>query len=222
MPKSIPSYHGTLRSHSLSVPECIYQCSGMLIFGRRIKSLVFSTDVCIIKNINADAVIAVYPFTPQPVISQAIISVSDVPVFVGIGGGLTGGNRAVRLAEVAENQGAYAVVVNAPIEPEIITKIKSKIELPVVATIVSDKQDIDERIAAGADILNVAASVKTPELVKHIRSKYPDIPIIATGGPTEESILRTIEAGANSITYTPPTNGEVFAGTMQKYRSKYE
>ena len=222
MPKSIPSYHGTLRSHSLSVPECIYQCSGMLIFGRRIKSLVFSTDVCIIKNINADAVIAVYPFTPQPVISQPIISVSDVPVFVGIGGGLTGGNRAVRLAEVAENQGAYAVVVNAPIDPEIITKIKSKIELPVVATIVSDKQDIDERIAAGADILNVAASVKTPELVKHIRSKYPDIPIIATGGPTEESILRTIEAGANSITYTPPTNGEVFAGTMQKYRSKYE
>lgn len=222
MPKSIPSYHGTLRSHSLSVPECIYQCSGMLIFGRRIKSLVFSTDVCIIKNINADAVIAVYPFTPQPVISQAIISVSDVPVFVGIGGGLTGGNRAVRLAEVAENQGAYAVVVNAPIDPEIITKIKSKIELPVVAMIVSDKQDIDERIAAGADILNVAASVKTPELVKHIRSKYPDIPIIATGGPTEESILRTIEAGANSITYTPPTNGEVFAGTMQKYRSKYE
>lgn len=222
MPKSTPSYHGTLRSHSLSVPECIYQCSGMLIFGRRIKSLVFSTDVCIIKNINADAVIAVYPFTPQPVISQAIISVSDVPVFVGIGGGLTGGNRAVRLAEVAENQGAYAVVVNAPIDPEIITKIKSKIELPVVATIVSDKQDIDERIAAGADILNVAASVKTPELVKHIRSKYPDIPIIATGGPTEESILRTIEAGANSITYTPPTNGEVFAGTMQKYRSKYE
>ena len=99
MPKSIPSYHGTLRSHSLSVPECIYQCSGMLIFGRRIKSLVFSTDVCIIKNINADAVIAVYPFTPQPVISQAIISVSDVPVFVGIGGGLTGGNRAVRLAK---------------------------------------------------------------------------------------------------------------------------
>lgn len=222
MPKSIPSYHGTLRSHSLSVPECVYQCSGMLIFGRRIKSLVFSTDVCIIKNINADAVIAVYPFTPQPVISQAIISVSDVPVFVGIGGGLTGGDRAVRLAEVAENQGAYAVVVNAPIDPEIITRIKSKIELPVVATIVSDKQDIDERIAAGADILNVAASVKTPELVKHIRSKYPDIPIIATGGPTEESILRTIEAGANSITYTPPTNGEVFAGTMQKYRSKYE
>lgn len=222
MQKSIPSYHGTLRSHSLSVPECVYQCSGMLIFGRRIKSLVFSTDVCIIKNINADAVIAVYPFTPQPVISQAIISVSDVPVFVGIGGGLTGGDRAVRLAEVAENQGAYAVVVNAPIDPEIITRIKSKIELPVVATIVSDKQDIDERIAAGADILNVAASVKTPELVKHIRSKHPDIPIIATGGPTEESILRTIEAGANSITYTPPTNGEVFAGTMQKYRSKYE
>ncbi len=35
-------------------------------------------------------------------------------------------------------------------------------------------------------------------------------PIIATGGPTEESILRTIQAGANAITYTPPTTGQLF------------
>ena len=83
MEKILPKYQGTLRSHSLNVPDCIYRCSGILIFGRRIKSLVFSTDVAIIKNINADAVIAVYPFTPQPIISQAIISVSDVhhPVY---------------------------------------------------------------------------------------------------------------------------------------------
>ncbi len=220
--KNIPSYQGTLRSHSLSVPECIYKCSGILIFGRRIKSLVFSTDAAIIKNINTDAVIAVYPFTPQPVISQALISVSDVPVFVGVGGGLTAGERTVRLAENAENQGAYGVVVNAPIDAGIITQIKKRIELPVIATIVSDRQDIDKRIAAGADILNVAASVNTPELVAKIKARHPDIPIIATGGPTNESITRTIEAGANAITYTPPSNGEVFAQTMKKYRERYE
>lgn len=182
---------------------------------------MFSTDVAIIKNINADGVIAVYPFTPQPIISQAIISVSDVPVFVGVGGGLTGGERAVRLAENAENQGAYGVVVNAPIDPSIITMIKQRVELPVIATIVSDRQDIDARIAAGADILNVAASVKTPDLVRLIRDKYPDIPIIATGGPTDETIARTIDAGANAITYTPPSNGEIFAQTMEKYRKRY-
>ena len=72
--KNIPVYRGTLRSHLLDVPHCISQCSGIRIFGRRIKSLVFSTDVAIIKNVNADAIIAVYPFTPQPVISQAIIN----------------------------------------------------------------------------------------------------------------------------------------------------
>lgn len=64
--KKIPTYSGTLRSHQLDVPHCISQCSGIRIFGRRIKSLVFSTDVAIIKNINADAIIAVYPFTPSP------------------------------------------------------------------------------------------------------------------------------------------------------------
>ena len=206
----------------LDVPAVIYQCSGISIFGRRIKSLVFSTDVAIIKNINTDAVIAVYPFTPQPSIASAIISVADAPVFVGVGGGLTSGDRSVRLAVEAENQGAFGVVVNAPIPPEIIERIKKVVDIPVVATVVSEKQDIDERISAGADILNVSAALNTPAVVESIRKKYPDIPIIATGGNTDETILRTIEAGANSITYTPPANGELFAKTMAEYRKRYD
>ena len=140
--KEMPVYNGVLRSHQLSVPTSVYECSGIGIFGRRIKSLVFSTDVAIIKNINTDAVLAVYPFTPQSSISKALIEVSDVPVFVGVGGGVTSGERSVRLAEEAEHQGAYGIVVNAPIAPEIITWIKERVELPVVATIISQKQDI--------------------------------------------------------------------------------
>ena len=85
----------------------------------------------------------------------------------------------------------------------------------------SEKQDIEERLRAGADILNVSAAARTPEIVAHIRALYPKIPIIATGGPTDESILKTIHAGANSITYTPPTNGELFAISMNKYRGTY-
>lgn len=220
--KVIPRYNGTLRSHKLDVPSSIYQCSGISIFGRRIKSLVFSTDVAIIKNINTDAVIAVYPFTPQPTIARAIISVADAPVFVGVGGGRTSGERSVRLAVDAENQGAFGVVVNSPIEPEIIEKIKGVVDIPVVATIVSQKQDIDDRIRAGADMLNVSAAAQTPQVVEYIKEKYPDVPIIATGGNTEETILKTIHAGANAITYTPPTNGELFAETMREYRKKCE
>ena len=220
--KIIPRYNGTLRSHKLDVPSSTYLCSGISIFGRRIKSLVFSTDVAIIKNINTDAVIAVYPFTPQPVITGAIITVADAPVFVGVGGGLTGGDRSVRLAVEAENQGAFGVVVNAPISPEIITRIKNVVDIPVVATVVSAKQDIEERIKAGADILNVSAATQTPEVVRFIRDKYPDIPIIATGGKTDETIIPTIEAGANAVSYTPPTNGELFSISMREYRKKYE
>lgn len=127
--KTIPEYSGTLRSHLLTVPKCISECSGIRIFGRRIKSLVFSTDVAIIKNVNADAIIAVYPFTPQPSITQAIISVSEVPVFVGVGGGMTNGDRSVRLAEYSEHQGASGVVVNAPITNETIAKMKQVVDI---------------------------------------------------------------------------------------------
>ena len=221
MQKVVPTYSGTLRSHSLEVPDCIAECSGIRIFGRRIKSLVFSTDVAIIKNVNADAIIAVYPFTPQPSIAQAIINVSDVPVLVGVGGGMTNGPRSVRLAAYAEHQGAFGVVVNAPITDQTIFQIKAVVDIPVIATIVSARMDVAKRIACGADILHVSGAAETPAIVRQIREKFPDIPIIATGGPTDATILETIQAGANAITYTPPTNGELFAASMRRYRSTY-
>ena len=219
--KFTPEYSGTLRSHLLTVPKCISECGGIRIFGRRIKSLVFSTDVAIIKNVNADAIIAVYPFTPQPSITQAIISVSEVPVFVGVGGGMTNGDRSVRLAEFSEHQGASGVVVNAPISNETIAKMKAVADIPVVTTIVSGDMDIAGRLAAGADILNVSGASRTPEIVTKIRAEFPTVPIIATGGPREEDILRTIEAGANAITYTPPSTGELFSVRMHQYRAQF-
>ena len=150
--KAMPqAQDGTLRKFALRVPEVIYQCSGIMVFGKRIKSLVFSTDLSIIKNVNADAIIAVYPF-------------------------------------------------------------------PVVVTVARADTDFDARLQAGANIFNVSAAAETPAIVRSIRERYPDVPIIATGGPTDESILETIRAGANAITWTPPSNGEIFRDIMAAYR----
>lgn len=163
---------GTLRQFALRVPDVIDECSGIMVFGKRIKSLVFSTDLSIIRNVNADAVFAVYPFTPQPIITQALLMASDLPVFVGVGGGLTTGKRVANLAMYAEMQGATGVVVNAP----------------------------------------------TPEIVAEIRERFPDYPIIATGGADDESIRATIRAGANAIVWTPPSSAELFRDVMKNYR----
>ncbi|HHZ16012.1 MAG TPA: hydrolase [Clostridia bacterium] len=202
------------------VPEVIHQVGGIRIFGKLIRSLLFSTDVAIIRNCNADAVIAVYPFTPQPIITQSIINASSLPVFCGVGGGTTTGSRVVNLAMDAEHQGAFGIVVNAPTSNLIIRRLERRIDIPVVVTVVSEEEDIRARIEAGAGILNVSGAAKTPLIVRRIREQFPDIPIIATGGPTDESILETIEAGANAITFTPPTTAEIFKGLMQKYRQQ--
>lgn len=219
-PKQVPEIIGALRKHRIAVPESIYQCGGIRINGRRIKSLVFTTDVAIIRNINADAVIAVYPFTPQPVITQSIMMGSDKPVFCGVGGGTTTGSRVVVLAEHAEHQGAMGIVVNAPTSNETLERIRERIDIPIVLTVVNDQTDYAERIRAGATILNVSGASQTPELVRAIRSQLPDVPIIATGGPSDESIFETIRAGANAITYTPPSSAELFKGMMEKYREQ--
>lgn len=67
----VPVIESKLKNKIVCVPKEIDRASGIIIFGKRIKSLIFSTDISIIKNNNADAVLAVYPFTPQQSINEA-------------------------------------------------------------------------------------------------------------------------------------------------------
>lgn len=218
--KFIPQIKGTLRDHVVEVPSVIRECSGIKIFGKRIKSLLFSTDVALIRNTNADAIIAVYPFTPQPLITQALVMAADVPVFCGVGGGITQGKKVINLALDAEFKGAMGVVVNAPTSNEVVKKIRETIDIPVIVTVVSEDEDITKRVEAGTTIFNVSGGKNTAKIVKNIRNKYPQFPILATGGPTDETIMETIQAGANAITFTPPTSASIMGELMDDYRSR--
>ena len=192
--RELTRIEGNLRSKYLEMPEEIYRAKGLVIMGRRIKSVIFTTDIAIIRSCNADAVLAVYPFTPQQIISQSIINVAPMPVFVGVGGGITNGIRSAMIANV--------------------------VDIPVIATVIHENVDVQARLDAGVSILNVSAAARTPEVVRKIREKFPKVPIIATGGPTPESILATIEAGADCISYTPPSTAEIFADIMKSYREQ--
>ncbi|MBS6797234.1 MAG: hydrolase [Coprobacillus sp.] len=194
MNKAIPKINTQLRSHTILVPEVYREATGVLINGKRIKSLVFSTDVAVIANCNADAVIAVYPFTPTIQITEAIISVAQT-----------------------------AVVLNAPTTTEFVQNLADDIDIPVVLTIVSLNEDLEKRMLhTKANIINVSGGKDTVKIVKKLREIDPNFPIIATGGPTEETVREVIQAGANAVTFTPPTNGEIFKGMMEEYRHRYD
>ena len=47
---------------------------------------------------------------------------------------------------------------------------------------------------------------------------YPNVPLITSGGKSNDSIRETIAAGANAITYTPPSTQELFQQIMAAYR----
>lgn len=218
--KKIPSFESRLRKNIVTVPEVIDMCSGIRVFGQLLKSFLFSTDVAIIRNTNANAIIAVYPFTPQPLINDALILASDKPIFCGVGGGVTTGSRSVELALHAEFQGALGVVLNKPTPNELIKELKAKIDIPVTITVVSTKDDIKGRIDSGVDIFNVSGAAKTVDIIHKIRDLNPDVAILSTGGKNEDDILKAIEAGANAISYTPPTTSELFKDIMIKYRTE--
>lgn len=219
--KYIPQVHSKLRKSFITVPQEIYKASGIMIFEKRIKSLLFTTDLAIIRNTNADSIMAVYPYTPQSSISNAILDVSNAPCFIGVGGGTTQGLRSKYIAIEAELAGAYGVVVNSPMPNKDIKEISSFIDVPVIATVTSMEDDYIGKIEAGAEILNISGGKYTADLVAEIRKDIGDkFPIIATGGKTGEQILDTINAGANAISYTAPSSSEVFGLMMDKYRNQ--
>ena len=196
--------------------------SGIIINGRKIKSFVFTTDLAIIRNCDADAVFAVYPFTPQSAISDAINKASYIPVFCGVGGGTTKGIRTVSLAKDAEFQGAMGVILNAPISDLNLLAVSKAVDIPVIITVAKEDTDIQSRLDAVASILNIACGYNTSNVVRKIREAYPGIPVFLLsqlGEKQKKTVHEVILAGANAITYTPPAANELFKELMATYRN---
>jgi hypothetical protein len=202
------------------IPGFISTCTGIRIAGQVLRSFLFSTDVAIIRNTNADAIIAVYPFAPQSLITQSLILASDKPVFCGVGGDTGSPERILRLSRDAEDQGALGVVLNTHAPDELIKLLKVNIRVKIILTIVGMKEDIKSKIAAGVDIFNVSGAAKTAEIVGQIRDIDPEIPVIATGGKSDETIMQVIRSGANAISFTPPSTGELFRDMMNHIRKE--
>ncbi len=64
--KFVPDISSELRKDIVRSPDVIKNASGIRLFGKRIKSIIYTMDVAVIANSNADAVLAVYPWTRTP------------------------------------------------------------------------------------------------------------------------------------------------------------
>ena len=126
-----------ISSSAARVPDIISCTSGITVQGRQLHSFAFTTDAAIIRNTNADAILAVYPFTGEPVITQALLTAAQAPLFVGVGGGTTTGPRVIQLAMMAEMQGAAGVVLNAPAPPSTVYDVARITNTPVIATVLT-------------------------------------------------------------------------------------
>lgn len=213
---------GAYRHASILVPDEIAECGGIEVFGHLIRSFAFSTDVVTIRNCNADAVLSVYPFTCQPAITQALLIAAECPVFTGVAGLTTSGQRSVDLALISESQGAAGVVVNATTDPETIRAIAARVDIPVVVTIANFDEYAQVRIASGARIVNAAAGWNTANVVAQVRQAFPDLPIMASGGKDGTTIRATIAAGADAISWTPPSMADLEHQLMSKNRAILE
>jgi hypothetical protein len=197
----------------------IDSCKGLVLNNQKVKSILFSTDIALIENNDADAILAVYPFAPSQKIIKTLIEFSNKPVICGIGGGITQGDFAITMAKKAEALGAAAVIVNQPFKNEDIAEVSKHISIPIISSVSTINFGFKARIEAGVSCFNVTGGTETLKIVEHIKTNYPDIAVISTGGKTNESLRKIAQAKVNAIILTPPSNGELFRSIMDGYRS---
>jgi len=208
---------------ALTTPEIIGKnCQGLLLKNENLKSFLFSTDMALIENNDADAILAVYPFPPSPKIIKTLIDFSGKPVVCGVGGGTTKGKKSLEMAIYAEQMGAHGIIVNIPFENKDIKKIREKITIPIIASVTSSDYDfLKGKIKAGVDIFHVSGGAQTNKIVKEISNKFPDFPVMATGGKSLNNIEESINSGSRAIVLSPPSNKDLFKTVMDKYRNAF-
>lgn len=208
-----------LSANKFRLPKAIHESKGLEIQGQLIKSVLLSTDLSYIQNLDTDAVMTVNPFKKSTKLDRVIIEFSDKPVFSDIGGGLLNEERMLALAEGAGKAGASGLVITKPTPPSIVHRISSEVEIPLIYTIMFDLEPYTELSDAGVDIFNVTTGEMTSETVQTLRENIPGASIMANGGPHESTIKHTIKSGADAIVFNPPTATEILRTVFDGYRN---
>ena len=149
--KERPSLQSKFRTDLILTPDAIRRASGIIINGRRYKSFLFSSDVATIMY-------------TDPSIIKALSLVAPSPLVAGVGGGVTQGPRSAMIATFADAYGCMAVVLNAAAGVETVRAVRDSIDIPIIYTVISDYQELDDHIEAGASIFNISGGKDTVKI----------------------------------------------------------
>ncbi len=208
-----------LSANTFDLPDAIYDAPGLSIGSRTVQSILLSTNLSYIANLNIDAVLIVHPFDPTEAVNEAIHQFCKKPAFLGVGGGFRQKKNMLNLAEKADQKNADAVVISRPTPPELVHQVSQKISTQLIYTVVYEDENFTELINAGVDIFNISTGESTPLTIRSIRENHPNIPIMANGGPFDSTIRETIASGADAIVYNPPTATEMIRSIFDEFRN---
>lgn len=217
---SLENQNFLLTANKYEIPKLIRESTGILIGKKRVKSILLSTDLAHIQNIESDAVMTINPFEKSNRLDRVIINFSSSPVFCDVGGGLLREEKTLGLAEGALEAGAAGVVITRPTSPEIIYRMRREISGKLIYTVMFNGEQVRDLKDAGVDIFNIVTGESTAESVQKIRKKLPTMPLMASGGPYDFTIAETIRMGADAIVFNPPTATEILRSIFDNYRNK--
>ena len=143
---------GRLRKAPLRVPDELDECGGFTLFGRRIRSLLYTTDVAVIRNSNAAvwemqgaAGVVVNSPAPPEMIEQ-ICAIVDIPVIATV-------VRCDAVAHAKVKAGAKILNVAAGKDtPAVLRELREAYpNLPLIASGGRSSLSVRETVQAGAN-----------------------------------------------------------------------
>lgn len=208
-----------LTASKIDIPEAIDESPGISVGPHLIKSVLLSTDLSYIANMDIDSVLVIHPFDSNEKLNTAIQKFCDGPVFLGVGGGFRQIEHMMQLVINADQNDADGIVISRPTDPETIRKLRSRVDHTLIYSILIEGENIHQLVDAGVDMFNISTGENTAQTIRKIRQDHPDIPIMANGGPFDSTIRQTIASGADAIVYNPPTATEMMRSLFDELRN---
>ncbi|HBQ59987.1 MAG TPA: hypothetical protein DD671_10280, partial [Balneolaceae bacterium] len=141
---SLQQQYFLLSANKFQIPEVIAESPGIQIGNTLVHSVLLSTDLAYIQNLDSDAIMTVNPFDKSTELDKVIIDFVPEPVLCDVGGGLLREQKTIELAKGAIGAGAAGVVITKPTAPEIIQNIRAEFDGLIIYTVMFDAEPFQD------------------------------------------------------------------------------
>lgn len=184
-------------------PEFLSSAKGFRLKNRLVHAILYTRDKLNMKTTNADAIMTNFFLIPGGKRARSMLLKTGRPFIFPVHFRfifLLGLSNLIKKLEIS---GAAGLFVAGWLPDEILKKLCKQASLPVISATAPRLDKIFSKIEAGAYAVCLPGKYVSKKMIRILHESYPFVPVIASCGRSEDSMLSCLKSGVDAVMYRP-------------------